>query len=125
MFFVFPAFVFLLSLAGFFVIYIVFIPVALLLIFVTIVNVLQTKKPKFLPSKLQSWEFLPEVLRSLEPEDRLVVAAIGWWRRTRQGNLNRNRQEVLAEDGKKLHEVMQINMGFQDDTTKLHQNVIP
>jgi len=119
MFFVFPAFVFLLSLAGFFVIYIVFIPAALLLIFVTIINVLQTKKPELLPPRLQSWEFLPEVLRSLEPEDRLVVAAIGWWRRTRQGHLDKNRQEVLADDSKKLQGVMQINMGFQDDSTTI------
>ena len=76
MFLVFPGFIFLLSLAGPIVIYVIFVPIAAFLLLVTIVNLLQKKRPKLLPSKLQNWEFLPEPVRSLEPVDRLVVSCL-------------------------------------------------
>ena len=76
MFLVFPGFIFLLSLAGPIVIYVVFVPIAALLILVTIVNLLQKRKPKLLPAKLQNWEFLPEPVRSLDPVDRLMVSCL-------------------------------------------------
>ena len=76
MFLVFPGFIFLLSLAGPIVIYVVFVPIAALLLLVTLVNLLQRRKPKLLPTKLQTWEFLPELVRSLEPVDRLVVSCL-------------------------------------------------
>jgi len=85
MFLVFPGFIFLLSLAGPIVIYVVFVPVAALLLLVTIVNLLQRRKPKLLPTKLQTWEFLPELVRSLEPVDRLVVSCLTRWRKHKQG----------------------------------------
>ena len=76
MFVVFPGFIFLLSLAGPIVIYIVFVPMAALLILITVINLLQRKKPKLLPSKLQNWEFLPEPVRSLDPVDRMIVSCL-------------------------------------------------
>ena len=76
MFIVFPGLIFLLSLAGAIVIYVVFIPIAALLLLVILVNLLQRRKPKLLPSKLQTWEFLPKPVRSLEPFDRLVVSCL-------------------------------------------------
>ena len=76
MFLVFPGFIFLLSLAGPIVIYVVFVPIAALLLLITIINLLQRRKPKLLPAKLQNWEFLPELVRSLEPVDRLVVSCL-------------------------------------------------
>ena len=76
MFFVFPGFIFLLSLAGPTVIYVVFVPIAALLLLITIVNQLQRRKPKFLPAQLQNWEFLPEPIRSFEPVDRLIVSCL-------------------------------------------------
>ena len=79
MFIVFPGIIFLLSLAGTIVIYVVFIPIAALLLLVILVNLLQRRKPKLLPSKLQTWEFLPKPVRSLEPFDRLVVSCLARW----------------------------------------------
>ncbi|CAL4088748.1 unnamed protein product [Meganyctiphanes norvegica] len=73
MFFLLPAAVFLLSLGGSLALYIVGLPLLLLLIFVALVNVLQAKKPEYLPHILSSWDFLPEPLRSLEPYDKLFT----------------------------------------------------
>ena len=36
-------------------------------------NVIQTKWPNLLPKSLQTWEFLPEGLRSLEPYDEMFT----------------------------------------------------
>ena len=41
-------------------------------LFIYVVNKLQVKKPEWLPAKLQSWEWLPLWMRSLEPFDRVV-----------------------------------------------------
>ena len=79
MFLVFPGVIFLFSLAGTIAIYIAFVPIAALLLLVAIVNVLQSRKPKLLPGKLQSWEFLPEPVRSLEPFDRLIMSCFQRW----------------------------------------------
>ena len=76
MFIVFPGIIFLLSLAGTIVIYVVFIPIAALLLLVILVNLLQRRKPTLLPSTLQTWGFLPLLVRSLEPYDRLVISCL-------------------------------------------------
>ena len=80
MFLVIPGIIFLLSLAGPVAIYIVFIPFAILILTIIIISQLQTRRPHLLPVKLQSWSFLPEPLRSLEPVDRLVVSCLGNWK---------------------------------------------
>ena len=36
-------------------------------------NVLQNKKPNWLPKVLRTWDFLPEPLRSLEPYDKIMM----------------------------------------------------
>jgi len=87
MFLIFPGVIFLLSLAGTIAIYIVFVPITALLLLVAIVNVLQSRKPKLLPRKLQSWEFLPEPVRSLEPIDRLIMSCFKRWRGKRQDDI--------------------------------------
>ena len=91
MFLVFPGFIFLLSLAGPIVIYVVFVPIAALLLLITIVNLLQKRKPKLLPAKLQNWEFLPEPVRSLDPVDRMIVSCL-----TRYDFIN-NKEFFLAK----------------------------
>lgn len=48
----------------------VLIPIALLIIFVLIVNELQDKRPHWLPNILKTWDFLPLPLRSLDPYDK-------------------------------------------------------
>lgn len=47
-------------------------PLAALLLLVALINVLQRRRPAWLPRALRSWAWLPRWLRSLEPWDRLV-----------------------------------------------------
>jgi len=74
MFFVLPFAVFGLSLAGWWVLVGVGVPIALLLIAVVIVNVLQRKRQQSLPKTLRDWEFLPKPLHSLSPYDRAITS---------------------------------------------------
>ena len=53
----------------------VLVPIMVLLLFIALINVLQNKRPSFLPPFLRDWAFLPLPLRSLEPYDRLMLAA--------------------------------------------------
>ena len=69
MFFLLPAMVFLLSLAGPTALYMVLIPVVLMVVVVALVNLLQNKKPSWLPPFLRDWSFLPLWMRSLKPID--------------------------------------------------------
>ncbi|ESO04943.1 hypothetical protein HELRODRAFT_99285 [Helobdella robusta] len=71
MFGILPLFVFGLSLAGPQVFMGIGIPLLILLAFIIVVNVLQRKKPNWLPKFLRTWNFLPKPLRSLEPYDRI------------------------------------------------------
>jgi sodium-dependent phosphate cotransporter len=53
-------------------------------LFVTIVNLLQARKPEVLPAVLQTWAFLPECMRSLKPFDRVICGPLdkmccAWW----------------------------------------------
>mgnify|MGYP000031863120 CR=1 FL=1 len=73
LFFIFPATVFGLSLAGWQVLLGVCLPFVLFLLFVIVVNILQRKAPHILPERLQDWEWLPEWLRSLEPFDCFLI----------------------------------------------------
>ena len=72
MFFVFPASVFGLSLAGWYVVMAVFLPIALVVIIIAIIKTIQHKRPSLLPKKLQNWKFLPVYCRSLQPIDRTL-----------------------------------------------------
>ncbi|XP_071493500.1 LOW QUALITY PROTEIN: sodium-dependent phosphate transport protein 2A-like [Diadema antillarum] len=75
MFVVFPLLIFGLSLGGLWLLLLFLIPAILLAIAVLIINLLQDKRPHWLPSRLQSWDFLPLALRSLEPMDRIIIKA--------------------------------------------------
>ena len=48
------------------------IPVIIFVIVIIIINLLQNKRPTWLPIKLRTWEFLPIPLRSLRPYDTIV-----------------------------------------------------
>ncbi|VDI12133.1 solute carrier family 34 (sodium-dependent phosphate cotransporter) [Mytilus galloprovincialis] len=72
MFGLFPAGVFALSIAGWYVVLAVLLPIALLVIFVGVIKVIQHKKQSCLPKTLQNWKFLPVCCRSLEPIDRTI-----------------------------------------------------
>jgi len=69
MFFLLPALVFLLSLAGPAALYMVLAPLLLLALAVAVINVIQNTRPHWLPSYLQTWDFLPLWMRSLQPLD--------------------------------------------------------
>lgn len=67
-----PLAVFGLSLAGDTVLAAVGGPLLVLVLLVILVNILQRKRPAWLPRPLRSWAWLPLWLHSLEPWDRLV-----------------------------------------------------
>ncbi|XP_076811178.1 sodium-dependent phosphate transport protein 2B-like isoform X2 [Clavelina lepadiformis] len=70
-FFIIPAAILGLSFAHIWAMGGVLIFIAAVLVVVIIINILQSKKPEALPQKLQSWEFLPAPMRSLEPYDKV------------------------------------------------------
>lgn len=72
-FFLLPAAVFGLSLAGWQILLGVAAPLLLLFLFIIIVNILQRKAPGQLPEVLHDWEWLPKWTRSLEPHDRVFT----------------------------------------------------
>ncbi|XP_059085328.1 sodium-dependent phosphate transport protein 2A-like isoform X2 [Tigriopus californicus] len=72
MFFLFPLYIFGLSLIGPFAIYIGFLPLLILSILIGLINVAQSKRPSILPDWFHNWDFLPEWMRSLEPVDRIL-----------------------------------------------------
>ncbi|KAI9561076.1 (+)/Pi cotransporter [Daphnia sinensis] len=70
MFFVLPAAVLGLSVAGTVALQCVGIPFLIIIVATIVINVLQKKSPAFLPPVLRNWMWLPEFCRSLEPYDR-------------------------------------------------------
>ena len=76
-FFVLPAFVFALSYAGWEYLVAFGVPIVLFLIVIVIINILQTKKPQWLPAKLRTWEFLPLCCHSLKPADKVISKVMG------------------------------------------------
>ena len=68
-FFIVPAIFMGFSLAGDVPLGILIALTVLVAVFVTTVNVLQARRPQWLPAKLRSWEWLPEPMRSLRPYD--------------------------------------------------------
>uniref|UniRef100_A0A673BSI3 Sodium-dependent phosphate transport protein 2B n=1 Tax=Sphaeramia orbicularis TaxID=375764 RepID=A0A673BSI3_9TELE len=76
-FLVLPLGVFGLSLAGWKVLVGVGVPIVALIIFVIIINVMQSRCPRFLPEVLHTWDFLPRPLRSMAPWDVAVTAMLG------------------------------------------------
>ena len=77
-FFLLPAAVFGLSLAGWQILLGVAVPFLILFLFIVIVNILQRKAPDHLPKMLHDWEWLPKWTRSLEPYDRVFTKVTEW-----------------------------------------------
>ncbi|CAB4014614.1 sodium-dependent phosphate transport 2B-like [Paramuricea clavata] len=75
-FFVFPALVLGLSVAGWQILVGIGVPIVLVIITIIVINILQSKAPHVLPTVLQNWEWAPVWLRSLEPYDRIVKKVI-------------------------------------------------
>ena len=72
MFFLFPALIFGLSLAGSGALFTVLITAAVVFLLVSTLSMIQKHKPSILPERFRTWDFLPEPLRSLEPMDRII-----------------------------------------------------
>ncbi|CAG0897456.1 unnamed protein product [Darwinula stevensoni] len=73
MFILVPAFVFGLSLAGSYVLMGIGIPLLIVIFVVSLINLIQAKKPHILPPKLQNWDFLPIYLHSFQPYDDMFM----------------------------------------------------
>ena len=71
-FFVIPAVVFGLSVAGWQVLVGVGVPVLVIIIVLVIINIIQAKRPHILPPKLRNWNVLPLWCRSFAPLDRAL-----------------------------------------------------
>jgi len=72
-FFALPAFVFGLSVAGWQVLAGIGTPLLVIIIIIVIINILQKKKPEWLPGRLRNWEFLPLCCHSFKPLDRIIT----------------------------------------------------
>ncbi|XP_069892586.1 sodium-dependent phosphate transport protein 2A isoform X2 [Dipodomys merriami] len=70
-----PSLVFGISMAGWLAMVGVGAPFGALLAFVVLVNILQNRSPGRLPKWLQTWDFLPVWMHSLQPLDRLITRA--------------------------------------------------
>ncbi|XP_053179539.1 sodium-dependent phosphate transport protein 2A [Scomber japonicus] len=70
-----PSLVLGLSLAGWRVMAGVGAPFLGVIIFIAMINLMQAHSPRHLPTKLQTWDFLPQWMRSLKPLDRLITKA--------------------------------------------------
>ncbi|XP_072317220.1 sodium-dependent phosphate transport protein 2B-like [Eucyclogobius newberryi] len=77
-FLVMPISIFGLSLAGRQVLVGVGIPLMVIVLFAIIVNMMQKKCPRFLPTVLHTWDFLPKPLRSLAIWDHVVTVSLGF-----------------------------------------------
>ncbi|XP_070764596.1 solute carrier family 34 member 2b [Enoplosus armatus] len=75
-FLVLPLSVFGLSLAGWQVLVGVGVPVIVFVVTVIIVNVMQSRCPRYLPKVLRSWDFLPRPLHSMAPWDAVVTSVL-------------------------------------------------
>lgn len=70
MFFVLPGIVLAISVGGSIVLLCIGVPILIIMVLVTIIKILQKKKPSVLPPVMRNWKWLPEPLRSLAPYDR-------------------------------------------------------
>ncbi|XP_023859371.1 sodium-dependent phosphate transport protein 2B [Salvelinus sp. IW2-2015] len=77
-FFLMPLTILGLSLAGWQVLVGVAVPIVVLAIFIIIVNLMQTRCPRYLPSRLRNWDFLPRPLHSMAPWDRVVMSGMAF-----------------------------------------------
>lgn len=95
MFFIFPLSMFCLSMAGSMVVITVISILVSTLVFSVVVTRMQSACPTRLPAKLRTWTFLPEVLHSLDPWDRMVVAALACCCSKRRAAADDNLTDVI------------------------------
>ncbi|XP_054607597.1 solute carrier family 34 member 2a isoform X4 [Nothobranchius furzeri] len=111
-FFVLPLFVFSLSLAGWQVLVGVGVPLIVVLVFIVVVNVLQKRRPDFLPAALRSWDFLPLWAHSLAPWDKVVgvcTAKCCCCCKCCQGTNEEHEEQKSVLNGTKVHKAVYDN----------------
>ncbi|KAL3044923.1 hypothetical protein OYC64_013236 [Pagothenia borchgrevinki] len=91
-----PSLVLVLSLAGWRVMVGVGAPFLCLTIFISMINVMQARTTRHLPTKLQSWDFLPQWMRSLKPLDRLITKATACHCEEGQGEEEEEEEEHIS-----------------------------
>ncbi|XP_014347963.1 solute carrier family 34 member 2b [Latimeria chalumnae] len=77
-FFLLPLLVFGLSVAGWQILVGVGVPVIAVILFIIIVNIMQSKCSRFLPQVLRTWDFLPLWMHSLHPWDKVITSMMGY-----------------------------------------------
>ncbi|KAM7012134.1 sodium-dependent phosphate transport protein 2B-like [Tautogolabrus adspersus] len=124
-FLVLPLAVFGLSVAGWQVLVGVGVPIVVLVIFVIIVNVMQSRCMHYLPKGLRSWDFLPLPLHSMEPWDTMVTTTFGFCGRRcccccRCSNCcNKQEEEMITSISKKSLEMYDNPTLTRDDDPKI------
>lgn len=122
-FLVIPLAVFGLSVAGWIVMVSVGVPIVVLLIFVVIINVMQSRWPRFLPKVLRSWDFLPRSLHSLAPWDAVVTSMVSFCGRrcccccSCSNCCQRNNEEIVRKESLEVYD--NPAMSFDDDSKEV------
>ena len=119
-FLVIPLGVFGLSVAGWIVIVSVGMPISVLIILVIVVNVMQSRCPRFLPKVLRSWDFLPRPLHSLAPWDAVVTSTFSFCSRRCCCKCSNCCQRNNMEIGRKGNLDVYNNAAKSFDDTKGH-----
>ncbi|XP_063075273.1 solute carrier family 34 member 2a [Engraulis encrasicolus] len=127
-FFLIPLSIFSLSLAGWQVLVGVLVPIVVFIIFVIVVNTLQSRRPQWLPSFLRSWDSLPLWMHSLEPWDRKVSWMLGHCccccKCCRPQNPDDTPASEPVKDGHALEMYGPGMNGKGDSTVSMHPTVI-
>jgi solute carrier family 34 (sodium-dependent phosphate cotransporter) len=87
-------------------------PILAILLFVVVVNVIQNMWPHILPKCLQTWDWLPLWMRSLEPTDRLLSKACKCCMKKEDGEENDELEEVKDDKEAEAKETGVENKGF-------------
>ncbi|XP_047463093.1 sodium-dependent phosphate transport protein 2A-like [Mugil cephalus] len=94
-----PSLVFALSMAGWKVMTGIGVPVIFVIILVATVNILQARRPDCLPRRLQTWDFLPIWMTSLQPLDGLITRVTLCCRRGSGWSFKRRGGPVTSLEG--------------------------
>jgi len=85
-FFIFPGVIFGLSLAGWKVFVGITVPVVVLILVILVINLIQYKRKEILPKKMQTWNWVPEPMKSLEPYDKVFGKVSKFAKRRRRND---------------------------------------
>ena len=119
-FFVIPVVLLALSVASVWALTSIVILILLLALFITVINVLQNRKPSFLPKVLRTWNFLPVWLRSLQPYDKFMTKYLLCCCKQKK---NKDEEDVIVAS-ETYHDSSSVNDGstnkayLDDETTR-------